>query len=188
MSTGERIKAARIAAHMTQADLAEILGVAYQNIGQWESGKRNPKIDTIFKIAEALGVSWVWFTNPDAMPETLEEAKKEYKVFLSEQEAEAHIEGIIAARFGAGIKKCKKTSIENRIFVEEYTLYQDGNNAFALLPDGMATIIHATSSLIQALVESLSLSEEAAEEECLKRLDIQKEHMQKEKFEPVTLP
>lgn len=56
MHIGEKIKAARIAARMTQADLAKILGVAYQNIGQWESGKRNPKLDTIIKIAEALGV------------------------------------------------------------------------------------------------------------------------------------
>lgn len=56
MTIGEKIKAARIAAHMTQADLANILGVAYQNIGQWESGKRNPKLDTMAKIACALGV------------------------------------------------------------------------------------------------------------------------------------
>ena len=56
MPIGEKIKAARIAARMTQADLAKILGVAYQNIGQWDSGKRNPKLDTIIKIAEALGV------------------------------------------------------------------------------------------------------------------------------------
>ena len=58
MSIGEKIKAARIAAHMTQADLAKILGVAYQNIGQWESGKRNPKLDTIIKIACALGIRY----------------------------------------------------------------------------------------------------------------------------------
>lgn len=56
MPIGEKIKAARIAAHMTQADLAKILGVAYQNIGQWESGKRNPKLDTIAKISKALNV------------------------------------------------------------------------------------------------------------------------------------
>lgn len=56
MEIGERIKAARIAAKMTQAELAEKLGVAYQNIGQIESGKRNPKVDTLQKIADALGV------------------------------------------------------------------------------------------------------------------------------------
>ncbi len=57
MKIGEKIKAARISANMTQAELAEKLGVAYQNIGQLESGKRKPKLETIQKIADALGVS-----------------------------------------------------------------------------------------------------------------------------------
>lgn len=56
MEMGERIKNARIAANITQAELAKRLGVAYQNIGQWESGKRNPKLDTLQKIAKALNV------------------------------------------------------------------------------------------------------------------------------------
>jgi len=57
MKIGEKIKTARISANMTQAELAEKLGVAYQNIGQLESGKRKPKLETIQKIADALGVS-----------------------------------------------------------------------------------------------------------------------------------
>ena len=52
---GEKIRSARISANMTQAELAEKLGVAYQNIGQIESGKRKPKLETIVKIAYALG-------------------------------------------------------------------------------------------------------------------------------------
>lgn len=56
MTVGERIKAARIAAGFTQAQLAKRLGIAYQNIGQWESGKRVPGLDSIFKIATALHV------------------------------------------------------------------------------------------------------------------------------------
>ena len=57
MKIGEKIKTARISANMTQAELAEKLGVSYQNIGQLESGKRKPKLETIQKIADALGVS-----------------------------------------------------------------------------------------------------------------------------------
>lgn len=52
---GEKIRSARISANMTQAELAEKLGVAYQNIGQIESGKRKPKLETIVKIAYAIG-------------------------------------------------------------------------------------------------------------------------------------
>lgn len=65
MEIGDRIKNARIAANMTQAELAKRLGVAYQNIGQWESGKRNPKFDTLKKIAKALNVSVAWLYGMD---------------------------------------------------------------------------------------------------------------------------
>lgn len=56
MTTGQKIKAARLKAGMTQAELAKKLGVAYQNIGQFERDVRKPKIDTLERIAAALGV------------------------------------------------------------------------------------------------------------------------------------
>lgn len=55
MAVGQRIKAARQAAGMTQADLAEILKVPFQSISQWERGYRNPKLDTLNRISKALG-------------------------------------------------------------------------------------------------------------------------------------
>lgn len=54
MNTGERIKNARKKAGLTQAQLGEKLGISYQTIAQWENNLRNPKVDTIFKIAQAL--------------------------------------------------------------------------------------------------------------------------------------
>lgn len=57
MTTGARIKAARKAAGMTQAELASRLGIPYQSIGQWENDLRNPKYESLQKIASALGVS-----------------------------------------------------------------------------------------------------------------------------------
>ena len=56
MTTGDRIKAARKAAGLTQKELAEKLQVAYQTIQQYESSRRNPKLQTIRKIAAAIGV------------------------------------------------------------------------------------------------------------------------------------
>ena len=56
MTTGARIKAARKAAGMTQAELASRLGIPYQSIGQWENDLRNPKFETLQKIASALDV------------------------------------------------------------------------------------------------------------------------------------
>lgn len=57
MTTGERIKAARLRANMTQEKLAAKLNTSYVVISQYENGKRNPKLETIIKIADALGVT-----------------------------------------------------------------------------------------------------------------------------------
>ncbi|MCC8101443.1 MAG: helix-turn-helix domain-containing protein [Clostridiales bacterium] len=57
MSTGERIKKARKTAGLTQKQLAAKLGTSQQNIAQYESGKRNPKQETLREIADILNVS-----------------------------------------------------------------------------------------------------------------------------------
>lgn len=59
MTTGERIKSARKRAGLTQSELAEKLNIPYQSIGQWERNVRNPKAETLIKIANALGCE-VW--------------------------------------------------------------------------------------------------------------------------------
>lgn len=56
MTTGQLIKAARKEAGMTQAELASKLGIPYQSVSQWERDTRNPKYDTLQRIAAALGV------------------------------------------------------------------------------------------------------------------------------------
>lgn len=56
---GEKIKAARQKIGITQKQLAERLGTSPQNLAQYENGKRQPKLETLEKIAEALGVD-VW--------------------------------------------------------------------------------------------------------------------------------
>ena len=58
MNTGERIKAARLRAGLTQKELADRLGIPYQGIGQWERGVRIPKESTLRKLAPALGVTY----------------------------------------------------------------------------------------------------------------------------------
>lgn len=54
---GENIRRLRIEAGLTIQDVADKLGVTYQNISQYERGLRNPKPDTLQRIADALGVS-----------------------------------------------------------------------------------------------------------------------------------
>lgn len=56
MTTGQRIKAARMKAGLTQKELSTKLGVSESFIAQYETDKRNPKIETLEKIAHALDV------------------------------------------------------------------------------------------------------------------------------------
>lgn len=61
MTTGEKIKAARKAAGLTQKQLGERLGLSFQAIAQWENDLRNPKYETLQRIATALDVSMTYF-------------------------------------------------------------------------------------------------------------------------------
>lgn len=69
MTVGERIKAARKQAGLTQKELAERLGLSFQAIAQWENNLRKPKLETLRKFAAALSVD-VW--------EFIEDSRVEY--------------------------------------------------------------------------------------------------------------
>lgn len=56
MTTGERIKRSRKAIKMTQKQLGLLCGIDEANIRKYESGRQNPKFETLQKIADALGV------------------------------------------------------------------------------------------------------------------------------------
>ena len=57
MDIGQRIKAARKAIGLTQDQLAQKSGVATITIRQYETGKRQPRLEQLQKIADALDVS-----------------------------------------------------------------------------------------------------------------------------------
>lgn len=54
---GEKLKAARKAAGMTQVQLAAALGCHQKDIARWESGQIEPGVLTVKKMAQALGCS-----------------------------------------------------------------------------------------------------------------------------------
>lgn len=56
MTLGQNIRSYRIDKGMTQKELGNKLDVSQAMIGQYESGSRNPKLATIYKIAEALDI------------------------------------------------------------------------------------------------------------------------------------
>ncbi len=79
---GSKIKAARKAAHMGQAELGEAIGIGKSSISEWESGKRSPDIDKVKDIAKVLNVTPTYLMGwkeeaaparpalPDAIPYT----------------------------------------------------------------------------------------------------------------------
>lgn len=57
MTIGKRIKEIRLAAGLTQKQLAEICGLAEITIRQYENEKRQPKLQALMKIGNALDVA-----------------------------------------------------------------------------------------------------------------------------------
>jgi len=50
------LKKRRVTLNVTQEQLAEISGVGLRTLKQFESGKGNPTLQTLYKLAEALGL------------------------------------------------------------------------------------------------------------------------------------
>lgn len=51
------ITAARMAAGLTQGQLAEAIGCTQKDVSRWERGVYSPRIDVLVKMAGALGCS-----------------------------------------------------------------------------------------------------------------------------------
>lgn len=58
------IAQARLAKGLTQAQLADAIGVGQTQIANWESGFRKPKMDALMRIGAALGVDWTTLIEP----------------------------------------------------------------------------------------------------------------------------
>ena len=61
--TGTTIKQLREARKMTQAELAEIIGVSSKTVSKWETAKGLPDISLLQPLAQALGISVIELMN-----------------------------------------------------------------------------------------------------------------------------
>lgn len=84
MQFGEKIKAAREAAGLTQEQLGQMVGVSRKSIAYYESNTRRPKAEMIVKLANALKVGVNYFISEEdlaKMTQTetfIDEAKKQF--------------------------------------------------------------------------------------------------------------
>ena len=65
---GERIASARTRAGLTQAQLAELVGVSQTSLSRWESGEMSLNAKRLEKLATALEVSIDWLVRGDHLP------------------------------------------------------------------------------------------------------------------------
>jgi len=62
---GVRIANARIAGRMTQDELGTLIGESAISISRWENASRKPNVEDLEKLARALEVSILFFTQED---------------------------------------------------------------------------------------------------------------------------
>ncbi|MEI9406931.1 helix-turn-helix transcriptional regulator [Mesorhizobium argentiipisi] len=62
---GRNFARLRAAAGLTQEQVADRADISQQYISGLERGQRNPSVETLYKVAQALGVSHVDLVNPD---------------------------------------------------------------------------------------------------------------------------
>ena len=111
MELGQIIQEKRKKAGLTQKELAKKIGVATITIQQYERGLREPKLETVARIAEALNVSvseFIPYGHPQNMKARYEAAK---------QRAEQYVKQTTRERINSGLDGLNETG-------EEYILQQ----------------------------------------------------------------
>lgn len=63
IQVGQRIKAARKLQKLTQTDLADGVGVSYQQIQKYENGDNRVSASMLYEIAQALNIPMAYFYN-----------------------------------------------------------------------------------------------------------------------------
>ena len=103
MSFGENLKKARLAAGLTQTELAKRTGVTERSIYNYEKNSRAPKIDVAERFAQVLGVpaeSLLETAAPqDSVAKALAQAQAVFESGLPRRSKELFFEQIALAYF-----------------------------------------------------------------------------------------
>ena len=167
MTVKENIRRIRKEKGLTQKQLGELCQMNEVQIRQYELGKANPKIETIEKIASALGVNIV-----DIMERfTMEQYKttSEYQQLEKTVHAQDGIIAILADIYG----KVEDKDLEGKYGSGHYYLVGEGSEQFILYDGDINALYESTKASMPSLVERMkdSRPEEEAVREYLKELD-----------------
>ena len=158
MTIGEKIKAKRLERGLTQKALGELTGIAEPTIRRYEAGKLNPKIETISKIANGLGVTPAELIGPEWFD--LQIGAENVKSL--QRSVNLH-SGIIAA-----LEEIYGVAEEKGIMGESglecpYWVIGKTSNSFILYEKDIETLVQCTKAFIPALVDRLKDTRPEAE-------------------------
>ena len=132
MGVGNNIKRIRQERGLTQKRLGELCGIAEPNIRKYENGKQKPKLETIEKIASALGVTPFDLMGFDYWDQQNPDAGKEYTVSESWDNYLKSMGYIIQHNVSKWHWEDETADISERVQIpDEYahTLIKDGHEA-----------------------------------------------------------
>ena len=162
MTTGERIQTACKKAGLTQEQLAQKIDSATITVRQYESGKREPRIEQLRKIASALEVSFLYLLGTD-LPGmgTIDEAVESYKEFKKSEIVSNGLQTILEAMYGERTDPV----VSGEWMSSTLPIYGKGENAIALDEKHFYIIQNAIQSLIVSLMSSFGENAEAAKKQ-----------------------
>lgn len=83
MALGDRIKACRQTAHLSQEKVAELVGVSRQAVTKWESNQSAPNTENLFRLAEVLGTTVDFLITTENDPQSITE--QVYHLFKADE-------------------------------------------------------------------------------------------------------
>ncbi|WP_302779279.1 helix-turn-helix domain-containing protein [Anaerotruncus colihominis] len=150
MTVGENIKRLRKERGLTQKQLGEKCGINEANLRKYEADKQNPKIETIERIAQALGVrlreikeniTWDEYQDTD-------ESKQLERSTLPFSGMEVSLEKLF------GHIEEKYVMVESG-WQRPYWVVGNAPNTFVLHESDIEALVKSTESLLPALVDRL---------------------------------
>ncbi|MFA9379139.1 MAG: helix-turn-helix domain-containing protein [Lachnotalea sp.] len=157
MTVGENIKRIRKEKGLTQKKLGELCGINEANIRKYELGNANPKIETIDKIASALGIPLVQIMENI----TWEQQKNTSEIKLLDKKVSA-LEGILsilADIYG----KVESKELQGKKASGHYYVVDEGDKNFILYDGDIDTLYQAIKSSIPFLIDKMKDTRTEAE-------------------------
>lgn len=164
MPTGTKIKEIRKQKGLTQKQLGDLCGIADSNIRKYENGKQNPKIETLQKIANALGCGLIALIGIDEYKKT-----DEYKAGMRPIDAYNGVLDLLKNIYG----DIQEKDIQQEYDDFSYYLVGKEPDTFVLYEDDITNLQNYIESSLPIVVDKIkdTRPENVIREEITKELN-----------------